>query len=233
MPVVEVMPQSHREREVLAPALAAASDADSEPEMPPEESTARLRREARSFEHQLLHAKKNNQCEHCLRGRVLNKYKHSHRPGDDEPAEYKHPESFGRLTQADNIIVSAEHAGMGGEQNALLIRDHYSGVSIAYPQLDRSEESNYLSMKHFAGAALNGATDTVFKSDTAGELTNAAHRLCWTVDPSLTRAWPHNASCERDIRSLKEACRPSHLQAGFWKAVASVSGVHGKSSVVL
>ena len=37
MPVVEVMPQSHREREVLAPALAAASDADSEPEMPPEE----------------------------------------------------------------------------------------------------------------------------------------------------------------------------------------------------
>ena len=58
MPVVEVGPQSHREREVLAPALAAAPDADSEPEMPPEESTARLRREARSFEHQLLHAKK-------------------------------------------------------------------------------------------------------------------------------------------------------------------------------
>ena len=51
MPVVEVMPQSHREREVLA--LAAASDADSEPEMPPEESTVRLRGEARSFELQL------------------------------------------------------------------------------------------------------------------------------------------------------------------------------------
>ena len=74
---------------------------------------------------------------------MLNKYKHSHRPGDDEPAEYKHPESFGRLIQAHNIIVSAEHASMGGERNKLLKRDQYSGVSIAYPQLDRSEESNF------------------------------------------------------------------------------------------
>ena len=68
----------------------------------------RLRREARSFEHQLLHAKKNNQCEHCLRGRMLNKHKHSHRPVDDEPAEHKHPESFGRLIQADNIMRSMQ-----------------------------------------------------------------------------------------------------------------------------
>ena len=48
--------------------------------------------------------------------------------------------------------------------------------------------------------------------------------MCWNVDPALARSsWPHNASCERDIRSLKEASRPSHLQAGFWRKLWPVS----------
>ena len=33
---------------------------------------------------------------------------------------------------------------MDGEQTALLLRDHFSGLSIAYPQTDKSEEANYL-----------------------------------------------------------------------------------------
>ena len=183
MPCTAVTHQcEHREREPnpfttkhLPRALVAAadSDADSErDEMVPESVARRLKREAATLEHQALHSKKNNQCEHCLRGSMLGKYKHSKRPVDpDEPVEYTQPDAFGKLIEGDNVIVAAEHAGMDGEQTALLLRDHFSGLSIAYPQTDKSEETNYLSMRHFAGAALNGRTDTIFKSDTAGELT--------------------------------------------------------------
>ena len=61
--------------------------------------------------------------EKCLRNRILNKYKHLHRPSDDELAENKHLISFGRLIQADIIIVFAEYINMEGEQNMLPIRN--------------------------------------------------------------------------------------------------------------
>ena len=78
-------------------------------------------------------------------------------------------------------------------------------------------------MKHFGGHALNGNTSTICKCDNAEEIVGAAHRLCWNPDPSLANAWPHNAACERDIRSTKEQCRPSHSQAGFWSKLWPLS----------
>ena len=154
---------------------------------------------------------------------MLSRYSHSVRPAGDDDDVHSKPASFGKLLSADNIIASPENAGLGGEQTALHVRDHYSGISLTYPQGDRTEDSNYKSLKHFAGEHLNGSAETVFKSDTAEELTNAAHRLAWNIDPSLANSWPHNAACERDIRALKETSRPSHLQAGFGRKLWPLS----------
>ena len=123
------------------------------------------------------------------------------------------------IIEADNIFPSAESRGMGGELCALVVRDRYSGVSFAYPQSSRDEDSNYESLKRFAGYPLSGRTHTIFCSDTAQELTNAASRLCWVLDPSAPNYWRHNAHLERDVRTLKELSRPSHIQAGFHKGV--------------
>ena len=173
----------------------------------------RLKREAQSLEHMILHDRKNPFCEHCCRGRMLRRYAHRFRP-DPEAGDmpYERAKEFGSIIKADNIFPSVESRGM-----ALLVRDRYSGVSIAYPQTSRDEDSNYESLKHFAGHPLSGRTDTVFCSDTAQELTNAASRLCWVLDPSAPNYWPHNAHLERDVRTLKELSRPSHIQAGFHK----------------
>ena len=81
-------------------------------------------------------------------------------------------------------------------------------------------------MKHFGGHRLNGDTGVIFKSDAAGELTGAASRLCWTISPSIPRDWPHAAHVEREVRTLKELCRPAHLQAGFSKKMWPISVVY-------
>ena len=107
------------------------------------------------------------------------------------------------IIEADNIFPSAESRGMGGELCALVVRDRYSGVSFAYPQSSRDEDSNYESLKRFAGYPLSGRTHTIFCSDTAQELTNAASRLCWVLDPSAPNYWPHNAHLERDVRDTQ------------------------------
>jgi hypothetical protein len=191
---------------------------------PPATKAERLKAQAKSIDHQVLHSCKNGQCEFCLRGRMLSHYTHSVRPeAAEEETAYLRPAKFGDLISADNIIASDYKAGSQGEKTALYIRDQYSGVGLAYVQNNRTEDNNYKSMKHFAGEKLNGSSTTVFKSDNAKELTNSAHRLAWVPDPSLANKWPHNAACERDIRSLKEICRPSHLQAGFPKQAWPVS----------
>ena len=53
------------------------------------------------------------------------------------------------------------------------------------------------------------------KSDAAKELVGAAERLGWLPEPSLPNRWPHNATLERDVRTVKEATRAVHYQAGF------------------
>ena len=198
--------------------------ADDEDDRVRESRDERLKREAQSLEHMILHDRKNPFCEHCCRGRMLKRYAHRFR-ADPEEGEmpYEKAKEFGSIIEADNIFPSVESRGMGGELCALIVRDRYSGVSIAYPQTSRDEDSNYESLKHFAGYPLSGRTDTVFCSDTAPELTNAASRLCWVLDPSAPNYWPHNAHLERDVRALKELSRPSHIQAGFHRRLWTVT----------
>ena len=84
---------------------------------------------------------------------------------------------------------------------------------MIYPGKDRAEDTNYLALKHFGGHRLNGDPHVVFKSDAATELVKAAERFCWMTSPSVPRDWPHAAHVEREIRAVKELCRPIHLQA--------------------
>ena len=192
--------------------------ADDEDDRVRESRDERLKKEAQTLEHMTLHDRKNPFCEHCCRGRMLKRYAHRFRADPEEgDMPYEKAKEFGSIIEADNIFPAVESRGMGGEICALIVRDRYSGVSIAYPQSSRDEDSNYESLKNFAGYALSGRTDTVFCSDTAQELTNAASRLCWVLDPSAPNYWPHNAHLERDVRTLKELSRPSHIQAGFHK----------------
>ena len=176
------------------------------------------------MEHITLHAKKNPFCPHCQRGRMIKRYAHRHRPEpEDEEVVYNVAKEFGNIIEADHIFPAIESRGLGGEQSALLVRDRYSGMCLTYPQRTRSEDSNYDALKHFGGNKLNGNPDVVFHSDTAQELTNAASRLGWVADPSAANHWPHNAFVEREIRTIKEMCRPSHLQAGFHKRLWTIS----------
>ena len=205
------------EEELDAP----ADDEDDRPRISRDE---RLKAEATTLEHMTLHSSKNPFCEHCRRGRMLKRYAHRLRnEPEDEEVPYQRAEKFGDIIEADNIFPTVESRGLSGEQSALVVRDRYSGVSLVYPQMNRDEDSNYDSLKHFAGRTLSGKTDTVFCSDTAPELTKAATRLCWVPDPSAPNYWPHNTYVERDVRTIKELCRPSHIQAGFHRRLWTLS----------
>ena len=183
-----------------------------------------MAREARSLDHMMLHHRKNPMCEHCQRGRMLKRYFHRVR---DEPEEgelpYVRPTKFGDVVEADHVFPSVESQGLSGEQAALLVRDRFSGVSLVYPQTERSVDSNYHALKHFGGYNLSGNTGVVFHSDNAQELTKAADMMCWVPDPSGPNAWPHNSHVEREVRTVKELCRPSHIQAGFHRRMWPVS----------
>ena len=204
-------------------AMQADSDADDEAELR-ESREARLAREARSLDHMMLHRRKNPMCEHCQRGRMLKRYFHRVR---DEPEEdelpYTRPTKFGDVIEADHVFPNMESQGMSGEQTALLVRDRFSGVSLVYPQNERSVDANYTSLKHFGGYRLSGKTDVVFHSDNAQELTKAADQMCWVPDPSGPNSWPHNSHVEREVRTVKELCRPSHIQAGFHRRMWPIS----------
>ena len=103
-----------------------------------EEAESRdARREAKSFEHITTHAKKNPFCEHCVRGRMLKRYAHSHRPEPDEGERaYERSEAFGRVLEADHIFPAEGSSGHEGEKNALIVLDLYTGLSMVYPGKD-------------------------------------------------------------------------------------------------
>ena len=131
--------------------------------------------------------------------------------------------AYGDLIKADHMFPSTESLGLAGEKAALVIRDRYSGVVAVYPMASRAETNNYEALKHFGGTRLNGRTETAFRSDAATELQAAASRLCWTVSTALPDSFPHNAHVEREIRTIKELSRPSHLQAGFHKRLWTIT----------
>lgn len=168
-------------------AMPADSDADdggddAEPLVMRETRDERLKKEAVSLERMTLRDRKNPFCQQCMRGRMLKRYAHRRNDPEEMDIPYVRATAFGDIVEADTIFPSTESKGMRGEQAALLVRDRYSGVCLAYLQTARIEDANYEALKHFGGHALSGKTDTVFCSDSAHELTNAASRLCCVIE---------------------------------------------------
>ena len=153
---------------------------------------------------------------------MLRRYTHSTRAYDEEELVVT---AFGDMIEADHMFPSTGSMSLSGEKAALVVRDRYSGVVAVYPMSSRTETNNYEALKHFGGTRLNGRTGTGFRSDAATELHAAALRMCWAVAVSAAvhDSFPHNAHVEREIRTIKEPSRPSHLQAGFHKRLWTVT----------
>ena len=180
--------------------------------------------EKHSLEHLTLHDRKNPFCEFCQRGHMLKRYCKRIRAEDEDDEKLIHrATAFGDIIEADHMFPSQDARGLSEEQSALVVRDRYSGLVIVYPQSERTLDANHESLRHFAGKRLTGKKGVVFISDHARELTGAANKLGWISDPSVPGFWPHNANCEREVRSLKELARPAHVAAGFQKKLWPLS----------
>ena len=119
------------------------------------------------------------------------------------------PRSFLR---ADHVILGEASHGGGGETACLKVLCRRTGLSIDYPQTNKSTESNRRSLRHFKG---RGSAEVEVTSDAAQELTEAVSLQGWAPIPAIPRDKPHHGQCERQIGLQEESCRAQHLQAGF------------------
>jgi len=136
---------------------------------------------------------------------------------DDEGLIHR-PITFGDITAADHMFPSQEARGLSDEQSALVdagSKRHVLRGSDGYSQGERNEQANFESLRHFAGRYLSDKNGVLSASDNAKELTGAASKLGWIPDPSFPGFCPHNSSCGREVRTLKELARPAHVAAGF------------------
>ena len=128
---------------------------------------------------------------------------------DDETLIHR-PTTFGGSIEADHMFPSQEARGLSDEQSALVVRDRFSGAVMVYLQNERNEQANFESLRHFAGRYLSGKKGVLFVSGNPKEPNRAASRRGWIPDPSVPGFWPHNSSCEREVRTLKELATVSH-----------------------
>ena len=189
------------------------SDADSENfDEDPLPRAQRLQAEARSIQHQMCHIPKNPFCNVCRRSRMyrrrVTKKRHdplAERGGLDAVTE------FGQRLAVDFIIISKSHKG----EKESVIRDEFSGYIAAYPCSRRSSESVVKCLLAFLGPSYYAHPMIMCKSDCAPELQAACNVVGFVHEPTLARRWPRNSVLEREIRTLEELTRASHVGAGF------------------
>ena len=120
--------------------------------------------------------------------------------------------SFGERIATDFIIVRKLKDGR--ENVVQVIRDEFSGWLRAYPTANRDTDSVVRNLLAFLGPSYHQPC-IMCKSDQAPEIVAACKRLGFVHEESLENRFPHNAQLERDIRTLEEIARSSHLSAGF------------------
>ena len=176
---------------------------------------ARLYRESRSIEHQRLHIPKNPYCEVCQRSRVYKKRTQARRY-DRLGSRGDLPEvtSFGERLACDFIIVSKARTE-GRNNNALVVRDEFSGLVRAFPCGSKSSETINKHLLSFLGPSYNHVPSIMMKSDRASEFSASCAQLGFQQESTLENRWPHNSQLEREIRTIEEVTRALHLQAGF------------------
>jgi hypothetical protein len=141
-----------------------------------------------------------------------------HKAKKDDDSGLPIPEGFGHIIMADTVILASETnqvaKGAAGEKDALFIKDAYSGARMIIAQTNHTLENNISGLQYFIGPN-QSSSKIILKSDSAKALTGAAEALKWLPEPSLPNRWPHNSRLERDVRTVKEAMRSVHYQAGF------------------
>ena len=121
---------------------------------------------------------------------------------------------FGQRLAVDFIIFSKSHKS-DQESVVLVIRDEFSGYINAYPCSKRSSDFVVKSLRAFLGPSYNAHPASMGKTNCVPELQAACNVLGLIHEPTFARRWPHNSVIEREIRTLEELARASHLGAGF------------------
>ena len=188
-----------------------ADDEDEEEE--PLSKEQRLRREAATIQHQMSHYPKNPTCPICQRSRMYKKRTTKVRTDPLEDRGSLDPvTAFGERIATDFIIVRKLKDGR--ENSVQVVRDEFSGWLRAYPIATRDTDSVVRNLLTFLGPSYRHPC-IMCKSDQAPEIVAACKRLGFVHEDSLENRFPHNAQLERDIRTLEEIARSSHLSAGF------------------
>ena len=193
-----------------------SSDADSEPvDEDPLPRAQRLQAEARTTQHLMCHMPKNPYCDICRRSRMYRRKvtKKRHDPLADR-GELEEVTKFGQRLALDFIIITKSHKS-DKESVVLVIRDEFSGYMSAFPCARRNADFIVKSVLAFLGPSYHAHPTIMCKTDCAPELMSACTTLGFVHEPTLARRWPHNSVMEREIRTLEELTRASHLGAGF------------------
>ena len=133
----------------------------------PETVRSRLRREAQTLKHKLLHKPKNPYCDACNRAKM--------RRGKLFKGSYnRKPEQWGWCITCDHIVSQKDNMlGITGSRDCLTIKDLWSKLKHCYPTEDKSTEETVRCMKHFIG---DRKVRRVY-SDNSGEIGKALKEL--------------------------------------------------------
>ena len=101
-----------------------------------------LKRDANSVAHLLTHRYRNPFCESCVKAKMRH---FRSRTG----AFKREVKTFGDLVTFDFVTASGNHEVEG--RYALIIRDIYTGIIMAYPTARRDTDSVVRAIKHFCG----------------------------------------------------------------------------------
>ena len=180
-------PSPHRdEQDVdLDPELMDEEEAD---RRLPETKRDRLRREATSLKHRLLHKPKNPYCEACTRGKM--------RLGKLFKGSYQRkPDKWGQCITCDHIVSKEDNMlSIKGHRDCLTIKDLWSGLKHCYATYDKGHEQAIKCMQHFIGDRI---CYRVY-SDNSGEIGKALKTMKLMPENSQPGRHENNAIIERE-----------------------------------
>ena len=161
-----------------------------------------LKKDANSIAHLLTHRYRNPFCESCVKAKMRH---FRSRTG----AFKREVKTFGDLVTFDFVTASGDHEVEG--RYALIIRDIYTGIIMAYPTARRDTDSVVRAIKHFCGRR---KIKQVY-SDDGPELINACVELKLNHDLSLPGRPQNNSLAERTNQFIIDQTSACLVHAGL------------------
>ena len=161
-----------------------------------------LKKDANSIAHLLTHRYRNPFCESCVKAKMRH---FRSRTG----AFKREVKTFGDLVTFDFVTASTDHEVEG--RYALIIRDIYTGIIMAYPTARRDTDSVVRAIKHFCGRR---KIKQVYLDD-GPELINACVELKLNHDLSLPGRPQNNSLAERTNQFIIDQTSACLVHAGL------------------